>query len=258
MVFKKFLFALLFCSVMAFGTAAFADTITVRADSWPPYNADPAADHPGYVVEILKAIYTPLGHTIDYQTMPWTRAVEDATAGKIDAIIGASIADAPKCVYPAEAMGAINNIFLVKKGSAWKYAGVSSLKGVKLGVIDGYSYDDGADIDKYIASKAADVEIMTGDGSLDRNLKKLQAGRLDTVLENDIVITATLKTLGLDPAGFENAGAANSSKDLFVAFAPGNEKTKQYAAQWDEGIKKLRASGELRKILDRYSVQDWK
>jgi polar amino acid transport system substrate-binding protein len=259
MVGKKCLTVLLFCAVLGSASLALADTITVRADLWPPYNADPASDHPGYAVEVLKAIFTPLGHTIDYQTMPWTRAVEAATSGKIDAIIGASTSDAPACLYPSESMGTINNIFLVKKGSPWKFSGVDSLKKIKLAVIDGYSYDDNGAIDTYIKAGAdPDVQVMTGDGSLERNIKKLQAGRVDAVIENDIVVTATLKQMGVEPVEFDNAGQANASKDLFVAFAPGKDNTKQYAAQWDEGIKKLRASGELQKITDRYSVKDWK
>ncbi|NTV29169.1 MAG: transporter substrate-binding domain-containing protein [Candidatus Omnitrophica bacterium] len=245
--------------LMVFAVRTYADTIVVRADSWPPYNADPAASEPGYVVEILKAVFEPQGHKIDYQTMPWTRAVADMMEGKVDAIIGASHADAPDALYPAESMGVILNAFFVKKDSTWKYSGVDSLKTIKLGVIDGYPYDDDGAIDKYIKAGAdPEVQVMTGDGSLERNIKKLQAGRLDAVVENEIVMEATLKNMGIAAGEIVNAGKADEQKDLFVAFTPNKDTTKKYSQLWDEGIKKLRESGELKKILDRYSVKDWR
>ncbi len=246
-------------SLMAFSGLVHADTIVVRADSWPPYNGDPASAEPGYVVEILKAVFQPLGHTIDYQTMPWTRAVADMMEGKADAIIGASISDAPEALYPAESMGVVRNAFFVKKGTAWTYAGPDSLKAIKLAVIDGYPYDDDGVVDKYIKAGAdPEVQVMTGDGSLERNIKKLQAGRVDALVENELVLVATLKGLGIDSQEIVNAGKADEPKDLFLAFTPKKETTQKYAQIWDEGIKKLRASGELKKILDRYSVTDWR
>ncbi len=250
---------LMAAALMTFSWQAHADTVVVRADSWPPYNADPASTEPGYVVEILKAVFESQGHTIDYQTMPWTRAVADMMEGKVDAIIGASRSDAPEALYPAESMGVVRNAFFVKKDSAWKYAGIDSLKTIKLGVIDGYPYDDDGAIDKYIKAGAdPEVQVMTGDGSLERNIKKLQAGRIDTLIENETVLAATLKSMGVSADEIINAGSADVPKDLFVAFTPKKEAAKKYGQIWDEGIKKIRASGDLAKILARYSVSDWK
>ena len=250
----------LFClSLLTSFSPALADTITVRADSWPPFNDDPASAQPGYVVELMKAIFEPLGHTIDYQTEPWTRAVEDVTAGKIDAVIGASATDAPGCVFPSEPIGIMVNHFYVLKGSAWAFQGVDSLKSIKLGCIEGYAYDE-AEIDGYIKSASAPaVQAATGDGALEKNIQKLQASRIDALIEYDPVIKFTMNKMGVAADAIVIAGnPAGKNSPLYVAFTPGKEISKKYAEQFSEGLAKLRSSGELITILDRYQQIDWK
>lgn len=249
-----------FCSFFVTGLfAVSADTITVRADKWPPFNDDPASSQPGYVVEILKAIFEPLGHTIDYQTMPWTRAVEEIKAGKIDAVIGASATDAPGCVFPSEPIGMMANRFFVVKGSSWAFQNADSLKSIKLGCIDGYAYDE-AEIDAYIESASAPaVQITTGDGALEKNIQKLQAGRIDAIIECDPVMQFTMNKMGVAADAIVVAGnPAGKNSPLYVAFTPTKETSKKYAEQFSEGLNKLRALGELKKILDRYQQTDWK
>ena len=35
-----------------------ADTVTLRADEWYPYNGDPDAERPGYMIELAQTIPT--------------------------------------------------------------------------------------------------------------------------------------------------------------------------------------------------------
>ena len=60
---------------------AIADTISLRADIWPPYNATPGSDKPGYIVEIATEIWNNEGHQVNYATVPWERAISEARSG---------------------------------------------------------------------------------------------------------------------------------------------------------------------------------
>ncbi|MBF0484794.1 MAG: ABC transporter substrate-binding protein, partial [Candidatus Omnitrophica bacterium] len=167
--------------------------------------------------------------------------------------------DAPGALYSVESMGVIRNAFFVKKDTTWRYTGIDSFKGLRFGVIAGYVYDDDGPIDKYIKNGSEpEVQVMNGDEALERNIQKLMAGRIDTLVEGDDVMAFNMKKLGVAADEIINAGAADVEKSLFIAFAPNKDSTKKYAQMWNEGIVKLRASGELKKILDRYSVKDWK
>ena len=233
------------------------NTITVRADSWPPFNADPKDPLPGYGIEILKAVFEKQGYKIDYQLMPWTRTLEEVKAGKFDGAIGAANGDAPDFVFPLEPIGEVSSVFYGKKGTTWRYDGKASLEKISLGVVDGYPFTP--EIDEYIAAnkKSDKVQADSGDNAIITNIKKLQAGRVDAVLESPQVMNWMLKVAGVAEGEIVPVGKTDLSDKIYVAFSPAKPDSKKYADILSEGIKQLRASGELKKILDKYNAQDW-
>jgi len=246
-------------ALLSVSTATAGETLTVRADVWPPFNGNPAStDQPGYGVEVLKAIFEPQGFAIDYQTLPWTRTIKEVTQGKYDMAIGGSKDDTPACLFPEESIGVMENVFYVKKGSAWKFEGIASLKNIKLGCVADYSYD-GGEIDAYIkgATEPA-VQAVTGDDALKRNVQKLQAGRIDVVIDCRVVMTWTLKDMKIAEDEIVAAGSPGKPSDLFVVFSPAKESSKKNVQLFTEGLRKLRADGSLLKILSKYGLKDWK
>jgi len=240
-------------------SAARADVLAVRADPWPPFNDEPGSALPGYAVEVMKAVFEPLGHTIDYQKQPWSRALADIASGKNDAIIGAASEECPTCVLPKESIAMIDNYFYVKKGNPWKYQNLDSLKSVKIGTVDEYDYGV-EEFNKYVeANKTTPaVQPMTGDDALQKNLQKLLAGRIDATVECKSVVAWTLKKMQVAEDSLAEAGMLGEPTEAFIAFAPGKPNSQKYADAFDQGMQKLRASGELQKILDKYGVEDWK
>lgn len=255
---KQITSILIACLVLTIFLAGFAaaDTITVRADSWPPYNDEPNSEQPGYMVEIAQVIFSAHGHNIDYKLMPWTRSLDEVRKGTYDAVIGTDPDESPELIFPNEAFGVNQNGFFVKKGSAWKYSGIDSVKQIRLGVIDGYGYYP--DLDKYIEGyKGSKLFAATGDDALPKLLKMLKAGRIDVVIENVNVMTQTLKEKNLSNE-LVSAGIAEEKFDLFMAFSPEKANSKEYSRIFDEGLAKLRRSGKLQEILARYGLADWK
>jgi len=120
------LFIFVFIAVEA--TVCMADAITIGADEWFPYNGPPESSLPGYGVEITRVIFEEKGHTIDYKTTNWIRAVKMTLAGQFNCVIGATSGDIPQAIFPEEPIGISLNAFFVKKGSKWKYESVDSLK----------------------------------------------------------------------------------------------------------------------------------
>jgi polar amino acid transport system substrate-binding protein len=238
-------------------------TLTVRADKWYPFNGDPAsaATNPGYVVELLRLIFEPQGIKIDYKLTPWNRSLAEVENGQSDCVIGATKLEAPNFVFPAEVAGLTKNSFFVNKDKKWKYAGVDSLQGINLGVIADYSYSDV--FDDYIKKHKADskkITMLTGDNALEQGIRMMEKGRIDVILEVESVFKGKISLMKLEPTNFLHIDAGDKDDPIFVAFSPHESKkasSAKYAAQWDEGIKKLRASGELTKILAKYGLKDW-
>ncbi len=251
-------FAAAFCAA-AFGLSASAqETITCRADTWAPFNGDPDSDKPGYVIEIMKAIFEPKGYKIDYKVIPWSRAVKELAEGKFDVAVGASKDDCPDAVFPDQEIADIRFAFFALPSSKWSFKGLDSLAEVKLGAIEGYAY--GEEIDKRIASakESGKAELVSGDNALERNVKKLQAGRIDALIEAPQVFSWTVRAMGLQEGSFAKAGELDSPQKNYVAFSQAKASSKSYAKIFDEGMVELRKSGKLSGILAKYGLSDWR
>ena len=248
------LVSLLVLSVLtaSFATAA---TITVRTDPWPPYTDEPG-DKSGYMTEVAEAIFTARGHKVDYQIMPWSRALDAVQKGTYDAVLGTDPSESPDFVFPEQDLGVSQNGFYVKKGNAWKYSGGDSFKEVRVGVIDGYGYFP--ELDSYLESyKGKKLFVATGDDALPKLLKMLKAGRLDAVIDNMNVMAVTLEENKLAD-DIVLAGIVDDVDSLYMAFTPAKESSKEYSKIFDEGLAELRSSGKLQEILSRYGLVDWK
>ncbi|HBI14195.1 MAG TPA: hypothetical protein DDY20_01525 [Desulfobulbaceae bacterium] len=248
----------------AFPFQIHADTITVKSDEWCPFNCEPGSDSPGYMIEIARKIFQKAGHELIYENMPWSRSIDHAKKGKIDAIPGATKGEVPDFIFPEEEFGASMTYFFVKKGSSWRFKDVSSLEGIRIGVQDDYEY--GGMVDEYIEKKrdTLNVQVVKSDDPVTLNLKKLIKGNIDAYPEDKLVFLYKAKSMGVleqvEEAGIipiESKEDFEATK-IYLAFSPANSKSNEYAKTLSDGIKQMRASGELQLILDKYGLKDWK
>ncbi len=262
---KSILRALIFvCTILVYSFNVYADTITIKSDEWCPFNCKPGSAQPGYMIEIAKTIFRKAGHTVSYSINPWIRSIYLARKGKISAIVGATKGEVADFTFPEEEFGISMTYFFVKKGNPWRYKGVASLKNLKIGIQVDYEY--GERLDEYFHKhiNLNKIHELRVENPLEVNIKKLAMGRIDTVPENKAVFINKAKQMGLLKK-FVEAGAdpIKSKKDyesikVYLAFSPKNPKSKEYAKIISEGIKSMRASGELQKILNKYGLSDWK
>ena len=237
-----------------------ADTVTLRADTYMPYNGDPKAERPGSMIEIAKRVLEKAGYVVDYQIMPWTRALEEVKAGKLDGAVGAEPIGCPDLVLPTEAQGYWLPVFATPVGSTWTYTSQASLAGLAIGVVQDYDYgvdSSGQGYNEWFKSNPAKVQALKGDKPNDLAVGMLAKKRLDLFIEDWGVITAATGSAKVDPALLRNAGPAGKGFNLFIGFSP-NERGRRLAALLAAGTAELRASGELAKILNVYGMDDWK
>ncbi len=131
--------ASLVCTALAFPLAASARTITLVADSWPPFNGTPGAEPEGYMVDIARRVFAAAGYTVSYRLLPWKRAVEMTRAGTYDGVFGASRTDADGFIFPDEELGRNKLAFYVSKGNPGKlgcYEGASNFTASNLKTLD--------------------------------------------------------------------------------------------------------------------------
>ena len=256
---NKYLFGIscFTAAMMITGAAVAADKIIVAADSWMPFTGEEGAARQGFCVDIVKAVFEPAGYEVQYQSRAWTRDVEDVKTGAADILLGAGRTDCPRCLFPEKPVAMVQNFYYVKKGDPWTFDRISSLVNRRLGVIDGYSYDDGV-LDAYIkVGEVPDVQRAVGTNALSFNINKLLAGRLDTIVENDLVMKNKLGEIAVAADRIVPAGQANEAQAVYAAFTPEGSRSPELMALWTKGFAQLRASGKLAEILAKYGVTDW-
>lgn len=240
--------------LLALAPLARADTITLAADLWCPYNCDPKAARPGFLVEIARTLLEEQGHRLIYEVRPWKRALAEAARGEINGVIGAAPDEAPGFVFPECLMIPSSTLFYVRADSGWQFNGEPSLRGKTFGVIAGYSY--GPFLDAYMAAHPDQFLASTDDDASRINLRNLLRSRLDVVLDDAHVATYLAREGGflhrIKPAG------QAEDVDVGLAFSPALPGAGKLAGDLCAGLERMRAAGRLAEILARYGVMDWK
>ena len=236
--------------------------IEIVGDDWPPFNTDPASPHPGFMVEITKRILEPQGYRVKYSLLPWARAVAAVENGRADGLIGAARVDLESGVFPDEPIGILVNDFILLRDHSWDYHGVESLKGVTLGVMLDYTYGKdrfGTNLDEYISAHVGKgVEQISGEKPLESAVELLRRKRINVLIENKSTFLTALSSLSISPEEFRFISDVTEPQELFVGFGNHSAAGSRCAQLLTQGMRDLRKSGELQKILAAYGVSDWR
>lgn len=230
--------------------------ISIRTDVWCPFACEPKAKNPGFMIEIVQDILKKEGYTVDYQLMPWARAIRDTKLGKYDAIIGAGRSDAPGFIFPDEPQGLTKYSTFGLKETNWKYLDEKSLEGIKLGAISSYSYDD--ETNRLIEKKHGSIELVSGDEPLGQLIKMVEQKRIMAFVESPQVLSFYLKEKNIKIKLNDLGPLKENSQELYIAFSPEKKELSGLAKKISLGTVELRKTGKLKKILSKYGLTDWK
>lgn len=232
-----------------------AETIVLLSDPWCPFACHPHQTRSGYMVDIAKEVFEPLGHHVQYRAVPFSRAEQEVKEGLAHGFVG--VLKLPKRAafyFPKEEQGLARVCFYTRPDTNWTYQDPNSLKGMHIGSTAGYSY--GTEIDSALHSGSAKLDEVPGNDALLLNLEKLTRLRVDALVEYAPVMAYTLKQHGL--IELHNAGCSSTADPLYIAFSPKQRNSSVYAKQLSDGMDKLRRNGKLAQILARYGLNDWR
>lgn len=238
----------------------YAETMSLRADSWCPFNCNPKSAQAGYMIDVVREVFKKKGIIIDYQLKNWEEAKKEAQDGKIQGVVGASRGDGD-FVFSKHALGKYqSNLFYIpsKPGSKTqvKFETTEDLDRKKIGIVKDYAYGDEAD--KLISSRPELFIKVSGDDPLVTLIQMLEEGKIDALYECSQVFLYKLKQLKKNYANFRRGMSFDNKVDeLYIGFSKKDPKAQKYADILDKGIKELRKSGKLLRILDNYALTDW-
>lgn len=230
--------------------------LTFCSDPWMPYAGEAGGPKEGYVVDLLRAIFSPNGFEVRYQTYPWSRCIEETRQGHVLGIICAERQETPDFTFPQESVGVNRPTFFTRPGSDWEFAGIPSLERVRLGAIQDYFYAD--DLEEYIRlhRESERVVLAKGTHALEHLFALLADGSIEVLVENAMVVQYH-QAMATTPIPLREAGSLAGGGRLFVAFSPRDPRARDMARRFDEGMRALRATGRLSQILKEAGVSDW-
>jgi len=231
--------------------------IVLVADAWPPYNNEVGSEREGFMIDVARAVFEPRGYEVDYLNVPWRRALAGTRDGTYDGAVAASRTEGPELVFPECELLRNHPAFYARSDSTWEFRGPSSLEGVALGAIRGYDYVDW--LNGYIEAnqgRPERVQVVSGDSPLQQNLRKLVAGRIDVIVDNEGTIRYVARQLGLLDR-IRLAGSDPTESLCYIPFSPATGRGEEQAAILSRGIRELHASGELARLLSSYDIPPW-
>lgn len=234
------------------GRAADTRPVRLAADPWCPYTCDPQIGFRGLLTDIATEVLEGMGKEAKYVILPWERAITESRAGKYEAVLGAAKGDAQGFIYPASPLAYQKSCFYGARGARFRYDGVASLKGKRLGVVAGYKY--GEPLDAFVAANPAGIVTVEGVNTSQKLFGLLKEKKIDVLVEDESVVTflGILPNEPLKGIDFAVAGCLDKI-GLYIAFSPRFRSSRELARNFDRGFEKLRESYRMKELLDRYS-----
>lgn len=213
------------------GLARASQTLIFVSEEW---EGQTNADGTGFYWDLLRNVYEPAGYAVQFSVMPYARAVKMVVDGEAHAWV-ASYIDEEGVIYPQIPFDTDKVAGVFRKGELDPAQGQLALEGRDVGWIRGYSYDD------YL-----DVQVNKNElNNRENGLQMVERGRLDVYLDAAVDIRIAMEQDVVDRAHLEKA--VFLELELFMAFQNG-ETGVELAQIWDERMKELHETGELRAL----------
>jgi polar amino acid transport system substrate-binding protein len=232
-----------------------AESVKFAIGEWEPYTGQKMEAY-GMVSEVVAAACAAGGLVAAFEFFPWKRAEAGVEGGTYFATFPyQETLERDPVYYFSEFLCRSSNGILLHKSNAktahFTYSSPDDLNGFNIGTLAG---SDAINL-PLRHSRASVEEVQT----VEQNLKKLEAYRLDAVIDDrPVLFLATKKYCGTDAEKlsqfyFSEKGFGSTTEyKLMVSRKYPNSR--ELLVKFNTGLKLIKASGEYQKILKKYGL----
>lgn len=240
-------------------SAGMGQSLLALSDPWCPFNCQPDSERPGYVVEMLREVFTPPTWRLSYRIVPWDRALQEVRDGQaaMALVLTREQAQVHGLLIGRETVGEPIDCVYVAAGNPLRFSRASDLDGLRqVAVVSGYEYEHA--FGEWLArpSNRHKIVFTRGANPAEVNARNLARGRVDAVIETAAVMQLQIQQLHLQDR-IREAGCQTASP-VYVGFSPHLPQAARLVEQFDQGIAEMRHNRRLARLLARYGLQDWK
>lgn len=242
-------------------SAARAQPLALRADLWCPYNCEPGAAQPGFMVELAQAALPQA--QIDYAIGRWALLRRQRSAPPQPVLVLLGVGDTPASrrdlVVVKPAIGqSLTCAYRRIEHQGWRLNKPADLRGQRLSLTHGYLYhpEVRALLEEPRARRLV-TQIRSERASL-AHARMLAMSRVDVALEERHVMQWGLRQLDADArARIVEAGCLplQPSDALHFGLPRSDPRSGEVAEALAQGLQRLQASGELNELRRRYGLQ---
>lgn len=238
------LWGLVLCCAGAFA----GERIRIGAeDDWSPYSSSVKGKPVGFAVDLVRAAWEAAGVDVELVPLPYTRCMKEvdrgALAGCFDTLRD-PILESKYHWHQQPLFSARIGIYgRNETGTAHKNLTIESLRGKRIGTTHGYDYGAAFDGDATMRRDVAPSDLSS--------LRKLVAGRVDYALVFDRVADAIAKAHPELGKNYALQGAL-VEPNLYISFSPTYPDIERIVSLFDQGLTRLRKSGEYARIEARW------
>ncbi len=210
---------------------------------WTPFYGSQMLRN-GPISEIARKAFLKAGYDYQISFLPWNRALFIATNGTTyHGLLGAWYSEErAKDFYYSEPIYPSGLFFITKKGKKYDFSSFEKMSGLKVGVIDGYSY-----YPEFNNAKGL-VKVKLPKPELCLNMLLLD--RIDFCIDSKLVTLDLInKKLPGKLKEFEIHEPAANKQPLFITLSKRTENAKKIIAKFNKALQKMKQDGTIKRIL---------
>lgn len=229
-----------------------AEAIHIALFEYPPFLAEKAI---GYGIEpaVVTAAFKQVHVEVKYTYMPAARALVGTAKGNFEATLGwVKTEEREQDFYYSDPIAEAPLVFFHLKSVPFDWKTYDDLRGVLIGTVNKYNY--GAEF--HAALDAGKIQVDEA-GRDESNFRKLLLGR-NTITPVNLYVGYNLLRETFDPetaALFTNHPLPLKVSVHHVLFPKALKESFARSVLFNQGLKKIRDSGEYKKILDEYHLK---
>ncbi len=229
-----------------------AEAIRIALFEYPPFLAEKAI---GYGIEpaVVTAAFKQVHVDVKYTYMPAARALVGTAKGNFEATLGwVKTEEREQDFYYSDPIAEAPLVFFHLKSVPFDWKTYDDLKGVLIGTVNKYNYGP----EFHAALDAGKIQVDEA-GRDESNFRKLLLGR-NTITPVNLYVGYNLLRETFNPetaALFTNHPLPLKVSVHHVLFPKALKESFSRSVLFNQGLKKIRDSGEYKKILDEYHLK---
>lgn len=230
---------------------------TVFFETWVPYAVEnPTTERNGYLLDVIRAVFPRARFVRTSLSVERTRELLSADADAVCAIYGdhPALADLPRAPTP---LMEVEMVVYTRRSLAWTYRGEKSLAALRLGVVEDYL--DSPGVRGYVERMAGTtnaVQVFKDGSAFARNdFLAIDRGAVDGVVRTPVGSAAANLGLTAELLVKYSVSPAIDRASVFLTVSDADPaRAKRIVEAFERGMKRVEASGELRRIRAYYGL----